>query len=658
MMTPKTNRSLLIVLILLLATAVRFHALGRQSFWNDEGNSARLSERTVQLIIEGTASDIHPPLYYLLLSGWQKLLGTSEFALRAFSALAGVLTVLITIQLGRWLHGWRVGLLAGLFTAVSPPLLYYSQEARMYSLLALLAVASTWLLLKGLEKRNEERLANLQSRKRHSLLPTHLFYTILLTAGLYTHYFFPAIIAVHGLIALSYWLCAISHKRSANQHFSLFTSHFSLLTTHFLLPTLVALLLYSPWMPIFWRSTGGGAGWSLTAAFIAQAFTWLLTGPLLHPYALWVMVPVLLTFAVRRLTVTRPPRQWVLVIWLAVPMLFMGAAGSTQPQHLKFLTTAVPPLMLGLALRIVGLWELNMATPRPAYLVWFGRGTAALLALPLLGGMAFLLGELYNNPTYFRADYRGMAAQITADAHPNAAIILNAPNQWEVFTYYYHGPADVYPFPKVASTPDEITPQLAQIAAEHGRIYAILWGESGFDSQHTVEHWLDENAFKAQDEWRGDVRLVSYAVPPTTGDEMATPLGYPVGESITLVGYTLPQTAARPGDILPLTLFWVTDAAVSQRYKIFIHFINYEGALVAQRDAEPVGNQKPTNTWLVGEQIVDKHGLLVPADLPAGDYALLIGLYDIANPSSRLPITTAAGVVDALPLGTVQVGGR
>ena len=110
-----SRNTALALLILLLATAVRFHALGRQSFWNDEGNTARLSERSVRLILEGTASDIHPPLYYLILSGWQKLVGTSEFALRSFSAFAGVLTVLFTIQLGRWLDGWRVGLVAGLF---------------------------------------------------------------------------------------------------------------------------------------------------------------------------------------------------------------------------------------------------------------------------------------------------------------------------------------------------------------------------------------------------------------------------------------------------------------------------------------------------------------------------------------------------------------
>ena len=66
---------LALILLLLLATGLRFHNIDAQSFWNDEGNSARLSERSVRLIIEGTASDVHPPLYYLILRGYRELVG-------------------------------------------------------------------------------------------------------------------------------------------------------------------------------------------------------------------------------------------------------------------------------------------------------------------------------------------------------------------------------------------------------------------------------------------------------------------------------------------------------------------------------------------------------------------------------------------------------
>jgi uncharacterized membrane protein len=188
-----------VVLILLLAVGLRFHLLEAQSFWNDEGNSARLSERSISLIIEGTASDIHPPLYYLWLRGYRELAGDTEFGLRSLSAFAGILTVAVSFGLGRLLGGKRpnlTGNIAALGTAVNPALVYYSQEARMYALLGLWAVLSTWFLLRW------QRAA---IGKRVSSIQVAIAYVVTAVAGLYTHYFFPAFLVVHNLwIAL--WL--------------------------------------------------------------------------------------------------------------------------------------------------------------------------------------------------------------------------------------------------------------------------------------------------------------------------------------------------------------------------------------------------------------------------------------------------------------------
>ncbi|NTU66012.1 MAG: hypothetical protein HGB05_22055 [Chloroflexi bacterium] len=101
MMTPISNQQskiqnpksqILLVLVLALAVFLRFYLLDGQSFWNDEGNSARIAERSLQLITEGAAGDIHPPLYYYLLHVWRGLFGASEFALRSLSAMLGVLS--------------------------------------------------------------------------------------------------------------------------------------------------------------------------------------------------------------------------------------------------------------------------------------------------------------------------------------------------------------------------------------------------------------------------------------------------------------------------------------------------------------------------------------------------------------------------------------
>src|SRR5512137_1002138 len=111
---------LLLLAILLVAAALRFHRLDAQSFWNDEGNSARIAERPTELILDGAAGDIHPPGYYLLLHYWRALAGESEFSLRALSAFAGVVLVLLSYLLGRRLFSECVGLGAAFLGALSP----------------------------------------------------------------------------------------------------------------------------------------------------------------------------------------------------------------------------------------------------------------------------------------------------------------------------------------------------------------------------------------------------------------------------------------------------------------------------------------------------------------------------------------------------------
>src|SRR5512136_2631008 len=121
--------------ILALATLLRFFQLDAQSFWNDEGTSARVAERSLPLITAAAIGDIHPPLYYYALHFWRGLAGASELALRSLSALLGILLVWLIYWLGRKLLDEPAALFAELVAAINPFQVYYSQEARMYMLL-------------------------------------------------------------------------------------------------------------------------------------------------------------------------------------------------------------------------------------------------------------------------------------------------------------------------------------------------------------------------------------------------------------------------------------------------------------------------------------------------------------------------------------------
>lgn len=96
-----------------------------------------------------------------------------------------------------------------------------------------------------------------------------------------------------------------------------------------------------------------------------------------------------------------------------------------------------------------------------------------------------------------------------------------------------------------------------------------------------------------------------------------------------LVGYDVAQTAA--GDILPVTLSWLSLGETPISYKVFVQLLDGAGRLMTGSDAIPAGWERPTTGWIDGEYIADRHELLLPADLPPGSYQLLVGLYDQAS---------------------------
>jgi mannosyltransferase len=98
-------------------------------------------------------------------------------------------------------------------------------------------------------------------------------------------------------------------------------------------------------------------------------------------------------------------------------------------------------------------------------------------------------------------------------------------------------------------------------------------------------------------------------------------------------------------------LTWTTDAPLDRRYKVFVQLLSEGGELRAQRDSEPGGGLQLTTTWAVNEPVQDNHGLLIPNDLPAAHYVLIVGLYDLNAPAARL---SAAGET-YLELGTITV---
>ena len=124
-------------LILLIAAGLFLHQIEAESVWFDEGWSANAASQN-NLLAAANADTTNPPLYYVLIYLSAIFTGQSEFGLRWLSYALGMLTVALAGQLGYQLGGRRTAIFAALTAALSGPLLWASQEMRMYTLLAVL----------------------------------------------------------------------------------------------------------------------------------------------------------------------------------------------------------------------------------------------------------------------------------------------------------------------------------------------------------------------------------------------------------------------------------------------------------------------------------------------------------------------------------------
>ena len=254
------------------------------------------------------------------------------------------------------------------------------------------------------------------------------------------------------------------------------------------------------------------------------------------------------------------------------------------------------------------------------------------------------------------AYYESLMVGLAQMAQPEDAVILVPAEQVYALARYGDGSLSLYPLPAEPGPLSESDLALVeQLGAKSRRLWLVHDPSQQNDPASLLAGWLANHFYRASDTWYGPLELVLYA--PAAAADRDVPLApsQAVWENgIALQGVRILDEAVPLGQILRLELVWQTAEAVPERYKVFVHLLNSDGQVVAQRDSEPVAGTRPTTTWQPGEPIADRYGLWIPADAPAGDYRLVAGLY---HPESgeRVPACCPAG--DAIPLARVRVEG-
>jgi mannosyltransferase len=490
-----------LVPILAGGALLRFVGLGKESIWLDEATSLIIARMNLSSVVAWAAADVHPPLYYLALHWWL-CLGETEFAIRALSAVLGVITLAVVYVLGRELFNARVGLLSAVLLAAAPLHVWYSQEARMYAMLTMLSLLAGYWMLVALRQAAQRRPKPYGESRRYWI--AYVFAAVL---SLYTHYFALVALAFFNLFAL-YWLWR----------------HPSRAWRGWLAAQVVVVLLFLPWMPTLYRQvTTGGGGWVERAVgkpgVDALVDTWLYFSvgldSQLYPAGLrrvaYLLFAACILTAVSRMLYrgedrgqSERMREGILfcLICGAAPVLTVWLLSQAKPMYsIRFLLPFLPPYCILIAVGIDGLpWK------RVQLLV------AMLLIVTLMVGN-WSAWRVEQNP-----DWRGLAAYVLEHAQPSDVVLFSP--RWNVkpFDYYNRGRVDVNMDLPIPVTEPSAQKVIADISQQYRRVW-LVWQQGHYSDPDGIAKQILDSQYRLDVDrgFRGVDRVILYDLSGQSG---------------------------------------------------------------------------------------------------------------------------------------------
>jgi mannosyltransferase len=143
---------IILYILVIIGALLRFYHLGYNSLWLDEAATYTHSLSLSAIFDYSNSVDyFNPPLFPIVEFIALQIMGASEVALRFFPALFGVLTIPVAYLMGKEFHDEYTGIVTAAIFTLSPFLIYFSQEARAFSMLLFLCTILMYIYLKALK---------------------------------------------------------------------------------------------------------------------------------------------------------------------------------------------------------------------------------------------------------------------------------------------------------------------------------------------------------------------------------------------------------------------------------------------------------------------------------------------------------------------------
>ncbi len=600
------NRYFWLLPTLIAGFGLRVHRLGDKSVWWDEGLAAWAARQSLVAISRWTAADVHPGLYFWLLHFWRAGTGDSEFALRYFSVLVGVLTIAAVYLLGKMIGGRNTAVFAGILLALSRFDIAWSQEMRMYALAALLAVLALWASIRIWQYGK----------------PTDwLAYIFFMTAGLYTLYLFVLVLVVANFTWLVWVLPRAKEKWREFWRWSLGQG--------------VVLLLFAPWLAY---ALGRIPTWTSASPitlknFVLIYWTVLTTGIPLNvaDYAPYTM-PVLIIFLagtgmlVWQSWQQRDVKNGRILFLLLIGLVFPAAVVFlvSLPKETFFYAPQMAPryLIIFLGAYVVMMaWAITAIAHQNKLIGLVAGGFVVYVALLGLDG--------YHNGRVLRDDYIALTATIDAYRHDKDAVVLQTDTDWPIFAYHY--PQFWYGVPQSWQiTPETAETFLTPIWQQHDGLWLVVTQYAPVtDPNGVLVAWLQARALATRTFAYGDKTLYFFARTPERAANIqqltnSTPryeTAVALNKNVSLVGYDVPTRDYHSGETIRLFTYWRVPESTERPITAEIELVAQNGrsGWVTRQITILADDIQPTN-GIIRQQV----DLLVPPEAPSGPYTFAL----------------------------------
>lgn len=395
----------LLLSLTLVGLVLRFYNLGYNSLWLDEASTLTISVNSLPGIWQATtAGEFNPPLFY-----WTEHLmlvfGNSETILRFIPALLGVLTIPLVYLIGKEFMDRNAGIIAAAAFALSPFLIYYSQEARAYSMMLFLIALAMVFYLKALKSNDRLEWA---------------LFGILSALAFWAHFYALVIIGALVLYALYEKVPEILRNPASGKPLAIAAALFGILCLPLIIVTIQLFIKRTASGPTF-----GIPGPELLLATVAQFSGFPLTG---YEIAMYLFSLMFIAGLIQAFLLDRNKGIFLLSLTVLtfVISVFLSYRIPMQPRYLIFFAI-VFFITIALTYRII--WSLARSP-------WAVYGVILLM----VGVNAVILPGYYSG--YTKEDWRGFSGQLLQLTRPGDIVVTVPMYISQPLDYYYSNTTD------------------------------------------------------------------------------------------------------------------------------------------------------------------------------------------------------------------------